>query len=130
MHRANPTWGAPRIHGELLKLSFTLAQSTVSKDLPRNRRPPSPSWPTFLRNHLRDAVAIDFVVASLERRRLPRAAPNIRRAYPLAKSREFEPDRPVPQPSGAQPSVFSSQATRSVLPPLQTDRVSGSRLLR
>ena len=84
MHRANPTWGAPRIHGELLKLGFTLAQSTVSKYLPRNRKPPSQSWRTFLRNHLRDAIAIDFavvstvtfgllyvfVVLSLERRRL------------------------------------------------------------
>jgi len=84
MHRANPTWGAPRIHGELLKLGFTVAQSTVSKYLPRNWKPPSQSWRTFLRNHLRDAIAIDFavvqtvtfrllyvfVVLSLERRRL------------------------------------------------------------
>ncbi len=84
MHRANPTWGAPRIHGELLKLGFTLAQSTVSKYLPRHRKPPSQRWRTFLRNHLREAVAIDFavvptvtfrllfvfVVLSLERRKL------------------------------------------------------------
>ena len=84
MHRANPTWGAPRIHGELLKLGFPLAQSTVSKYLPRKQRPPSQTWSTFLRNHLRDAIAIDFavistvrfgllyvfVVLSLERRRL------------------------------------------------------------
>ena len=84
MRRANPTWGAPRIHGELLKLGFTLAQSTISKYLPRNRKPPSQSWRTFLQNHLRDAIAIDFavvstvtfgllyvfVVLSLERRRL------------------------------------------------------------
>ncbi len=84
MHRANPTWGAPRIHGELLKLGFTLAQSTVSKYLPRNRKPPSQSWRTFLQNHLPEALAIDFavvptvtfrllyvfVVLSLERRRL------------------------------------------------------------
>ncbi len=84
MHRANPTWGAPRIHGELLKLGFTLAQSTVSKYLPRHRKPPSQGWRTFLRNHLRKAVAIDFavvptvtfrllfvfVVMSLERRKL------------------------------------------------------------
>jgi transposase InsO family protein len=84
MHRANPTWGAPRIHGELLKLGFTVAQSTVSKYLPRHRRPPSQGWRTFLRNHLREAVSIDFavvptvtfrllfvfVVLSLERRRV------------------------------------------------------------
>ena len=84
MHRANLTWGAPRIHGELLKLGFTVAQSTVSKYLPRYRKPPSQSWRTFLQNHLREAIAIDFavvptatfrllyvfVVLSLERRRL------------------------------------------------------------
>ena len=62
MHRANPTWGAPRIHGELLKLGFTLAQSTVSKYLPRQRKPPSQGWRTFLRNHLGEAIAIDFAV--------------------------------------------------------------------
>jgi transposase InsO family protein len=84
MHRANPTWGAPRIHGELLKLGFTLAQSTVSRHLPGQRKPPSQGWRTFLRNHLREAVAVDFavvptvmfrvlfvfVVLSLERRKL------------------------------------------------------------
>ena len=51
MHCANPTWGAPRIHGELLKLGFRLAQSTVSKYVPRHRKPPFQSWRTFLRNH-------------------------------------------------------------------------------
>ncbi len=84
MDRANPTWGAPRIHGELLKLGITIAQPTVSKYLPRQRKPPSQGWRTFLRNHLREAVAIDFavvptvtfrllfvfVVLSLERRRV------------------------------------------------------------
>src|SRR5215469_6538862 len=67
MHRANPTWGAARIHGELLKLGFNLAQSTVSKYLPRNRKPPSQRWRTFLRNHLREAIAIDFAVVSTVR---------------------------------------------------------------
>ncbi len=62
MHAANPTWGAPRIHGELLKLGFTVAQSTVSRYLPRNRKPPSQGWRTFLRNHLRETIAIDFAV--------------------------------------------------------------------
>ena len=84
MSRANPTWGAPRIHGELLKLGITIAQSTVSKYLPRQRRPPSQGWRAFLRNHLREAVAVDFavvqtltfrllfvfVVLSLDRRKL------------------------------------------------------------
>jgi len=67
MHRANPTWGAPRIHGELLKLGFRLAQSTVSKYFPRHRKPPSQSWRTFLRSHLREAIAIDFAVVSTVR---------------------------------------------------------------
>src|SRR5208337_22417 len=67
MHRTNPTWGAPRIHGELLKLGFRLAQSTVSKYVPRHRKPPSQSWRTFLRNHLREAIAIDFAVVSTVR---------------------------------------------------------------
>jgi putative transposase len=63
MHEANPTWGAPRIHGELLKLGFELAESTVSKHLPRKRRPPSQTWRTFLHNHLAEIVAVDFAVA-------------------------------------------------------------------
>ena len=50
MNRENPLWGAPRIHGELLKLGFELAESTVSKYMIRRRRPPSQSWRTFLRN--------------------------------------------------------------------------------
>ncbi len=62
MGRAKPTWGAPRIHGELLKLGITIAQSTVSKYLPRQRKPPSQGWRTFLRNHLRETIAIDFAV--------------------------------------------------------------------
>jgi len=63
MHQANPLWGAPRIHGELLKLGITVAQSTVSKYLPRPaRRPPSQGWRTFLHNHLAEMLAIDFAV--------------------------------------------------------------------
>ncbi len=61
MARANPSWGAPRIHGELLKLGFLLAQSTVARYMPsRPRRPPSQTWRTFLFNHLAQAVGIDF----------------------------------------------------------------------
>jgi transposase InsO family protein len=63
MHQANPLWGAPRIHGELLKLGIEVAQSTVSKYLPRPwRRPPLQGWRTFLRNHLAEMLAIDFAV--------------------------------------------------------------------
>ena len=62
MHEANPTWGAPRIRRELLKLGFELAESTVSKLLPRKRRPPSQTWKTFLHNHFAQMVAVDFAV--------------------------------------------------------------------
>jgi len=58
----NPLWGAPRIHGEVLKLGFTIAQSTVSKYMLRGRRPPSQSWKTFLRNHADGIAAVDFLV--------------------------------------------------------------------
>ena len=60
MRQANPLWGAPRIHGELLKLGIAVAQSTVAKYLPRPRKPPSQTWRTFLTNHLAQTAAIDF----------------------------------------------------------------------
>jgi Integrase core domain len=53
---ANPLWGAPRIHGELLKLGIDIGQTTVAKYMARNRRPPSQGWKTFLRNHA-DGIA-------------------------------------------------------------------------
>jgi len=52
MSRANPLWGARRIHGELLKLSFNISQTTVAKYTVRNPRPPSHSWRAFLDNHI------------------------------------------------------------------------------
>src|SRR5438046_2510249 len=60
MSRANPLWGAPRIQGELLKLGLTVSQATVSKYMPRPRRPPSQVWRTFLKNHAQDLIALDF----------------------------------------------------------------------
>jgi transposase InsO family protein len=60
MWQANPTWGAPRIVGELHKLGIDVAQSTVEKDRPRVRKPPSPTWKAFLNNHVADIVACDF----------------------------------------------------------------------
>ena len=62
MCEENPLWGAPRIHGELLKLGFIVAQSTVSKYMLRGRRPPSQGWKTFLRNHADGIAAVDFLV--------------------------------------------------------------------
>src|SRR6266853_4497664 len=64
--RENPLWGAPRIHGELLKLGIEIAQSTVAKYMERRRGPPSQGWKTFLRNHTPDIAAIDlFVVPTM-----------------------------------------------------------------
>jgi transposase InsO family protein len=60
MKRANPLWGAPRIHGELLKLGLEVSERTVSRWLPRLRKPPSQSWRTFLANHAGDLVSLDF----------------------------------------------------------------------
>ena len=57
---ANPLWGAPRIHGELLKLGFAVCERTVSRLMPRRRTPPSQSWRTFLQNHLGSTIAVDF----------------------------------------------------------------------
>jgi transposase InsO family protein len=58
----NPLWGAPRIHGELLKLGFEVAQSSVAKYMIKRRRPPSQGWSTFLHNHAPDIAAMDLLV--------------------------------------------------------------------
>jgi hypothetical protein len=62
MSRENPLWGASRIHSELLMLGFEVAQSTVSKYMVRDRRPPSQSWKTFMHNHANAIAAIDLCV--------------------------------------------------------------------
>jgi transposase InsO family protein len=62
MWQANPTWGAPRIVGELQKLGIAVAKSTVEKYRPRPKKPSSPTWKTFLKNHVPDLVALDFFV--------------------------------------------------------------------
>lgn len=60
MSQANPLWGAPRIHGELLKIGIEVSETTVSKYLIRGRKPPSQSRRTFLENHGQDIIATDF----------------------------------------------------------------------
>ncbi len=63
MSNANPLWGAPRIHGELLKLGIEISERTVSGLLDRRpRKPPSQTWRTFINNHMRSMVAVDFLV--------------------------------------------------------------------
>jgi transposase InsO family protein len=84
MSTANPVWGAPRIHGELLKLGIEISQATVGRWMPWRPKVPSPTWRSFLRNHLPDIAAIDMfvvvtatfhllyalIVLSLDRRRV------------------------------------------------------------
>jgi len=71
MSISNPLWGAPRIHGELLKLGIDVGQTTVAKYMARRRRPPSQGWKTFIRNHADGIASIDmFVVPTVSFRLL------------------------------------------------------------
>jgi hypothetical protein len=66
MSMENPCWGAPRIHGELFKLGFEVAQSSVAKYMVKRRGPPSQGWRTILQNHAQDIAAMDlFVVPTI-----------------------------------------------------------------
>jgi putative transposase len=66
MSRANPLWGAPRIHGELLKIGIEVSQATVGRYMTWRPKDPSPTWRSFLQNHATDIAAIDiFVVATV-----------------------------------------------------------------
>ena len=56
----NPLWGAPRIHGELLKLGYEVSEATVAKYMVQGSRPPSPTWRSFIRNHFSEIAAVDF----------------------------------------------------------------------
>ena len=62
MSLANPLWGAPRLHGELLKLGIEVSQATVAKYKAHPRKPPSQTWRTFLNNHVQQLVSTDFFV--------------------------------------------------------------------
>jgi putative transposase len=62
MSKENPLWGAPRIHGELLKVGLGVSQATVAKYMARPTAPPSQSWRTFLANHVQQIAAADFFV--------------------------------------------------------------------
>jgi putative transposase len=61
MAQVNPLCGSPRIHGELLKLGINISERTVSRLMPKKRKPPSQTWRTFLDNHFRELVSIDFL---------------------------------------------------------------------
>ena len=62
MSLANPLWGAPRIHGELLKLGIEVCQATVAKYMAQQRKPPFQTWRTFLNNHAKQLVSTNFFV--------------------------------------------------------------------
>ena len=85
MSQANPLWGAPRIHGELLKLGIDVGQASVAKYMVRRRQPPSQTWRTFLRNHMGQMMAADFFV-------VPTAtwtAQQLREAFPWDQAPRF-----------------------------------------
>jgi len=71
MAAANPLWGAPRIHGELRKLGIDIGERTVSRLIPKRRTPPSQTWRTFLTNHVRDLVSVDFFTVPTAGWRVP-----------------------------------------------------------
>jgi hypothetical protein len=70
MSLANPLWGAPRIHGELLKLGIEVSQATVGRYLPWRPKVPSPTWRSFLHNHMHDTAAVDMFVVVTARFRI------------------------------------------------------------
>jgi putative transposase len=70
MSQANPLWGAPRIHGELLKLGIEVSQATVGRYLPWRPKVPSPTWRSFLQNHMHDTAAVDMFVVVTARFRI------------------------------------------------------------
>ena len=84
MCRENPTWGAPRIHGELLKLGIDIGETSVSKYMVRSRKPPSQTWRTFLENHVQQLVSIDFRVEEIPAGcRLPLAVSTVSSFVPV-----------------------------------------------
>jgi hypothetical protein len=64
MSRANPLWGAPRIHGKLLKLGIEVCHGTVGRDMPWRPKEPSPTGRSFLRNHIADIAAVDMFMVT------------------------------------------------------------------
>jgi putative transposase len=106
MSTANPLWGAPRIHGELLKLGIEVSQATVAKYMARRTGTPSPTWRSFLRNQADGIAAIDmFVVVSASFRLL------IHHAHPGSRPQE---DCAVRRYAASHGSVAFAAGNRSV----------------
>ena len=112
MSMENPLWGAPRIHGELLKLGFEVALSSVAKYMVKRRRPPSQGWRTFLRNHAPNIAAMDlfvvptigfdllyaFVIVRLGRRDLVWINVSTNPTAPVNRGVPLESDAALPHP--------------------------------
>jgi len=113
MRRENPIWGAPRLHGELLKLGIEISQASVSRCMARHPRPPSQTWRAFLKNHMDGLASIDlfvvptatfsllyaFVVLHHQRRRIMHLSvtPNPTAAWVAQQITEAFPWDTVPQ---------------------------------
>jgi len=78
MSRENPLWGAPRIHGKLLKLGIEIGETSVVKYLVRSPRPPSQTWKTLLDNHVKNLVSVDFFTVPTVPSRFGRASSRTR----------------------------------------------------
>ena len=103
---ANPLWGAPRLHGELLKLGIDVGQTTVAKYMARGRRPPSQGWKTFLHNHADGIASMDlFVVPTISFRLLYGLLCLLltRSGHGDAPSKEADPARPLQASYGRKP---------------------------
>jgi hypothetical protein len=129
MAAANPLWGAPRIHGELLKLGIDVAERTVSRLMPKRDPQPSQTWRTFLDNHVRDLISLDFFTVPTARLRvlfvLVVLAPHRRRVVHFnvteqtppptgPPSRSWRPFRTTPHPPICFAIVTTSTGTRFI----------------
>ena len=127
MGAANPLWGAPRIHGELVKLGIAVSERTVSRLLRRRRRPPSQTWRTFLTNHVTSLVSM--ISSPCQRSRVACSScscysvttaaessawqsPNIPRPHGR-RNRSLRPFRTTARQGGSSEIVMPSMATSS-----------------
>jgi hypothetical protein len=98
MSRAEPLWGAPRIHGELLKLGIEVSETSIGKYMLRHRKPPTQTWRTFLENHISQLVSVDFFTVPTIRFQVhPTAewsAQQLRNALPLELGTPLSVTRP------------------------------------
>ena len=126
MATANPLWGAPRIHGQSLKLGIDVAERTVSRLMPKRRPRPSQTWRTFLDNHVRGLVSVDFftvptarlrvlfvlVVLAHHRRRVVHFNVTEHSTAPGPPSRSWTPSRTTPRRQDAPERVGRGRVER------------------